>query len=417
MLDCGKGSELNREITMDRRVLMCLAMIACLQSCATAHVPDEHAKENVGAMNNAFAVDLYSRLAADAGNIFFSPTSVQAALAMAAAGAKGETAAEMTKTLHLDATPDAGDKLGAFLRDLNVAGSKGGYELSVANALWGLTGYPFSPAYLSSVEKTYGGHLADVSFTTDPEGSRKTINDWVADKTHDKITNLLPQGSIVPTTRLVLTNAIYFKGKWDKPFQKAQTHDAEFSIDAGKKVNAPFMYQQGKFRYAEDSDAQVLELPYGRDELSMRIILPKAADQLSEIEHKLTTSGLGDLTAQLQTEDVKVWLPRFKIETGYRLDHVLPSMGMKLAFDSGSADFGGMTSASHLFISAVVHKAYVQTDEEGTEAAGATGLTMGATAVMARHEPKVFRADHPFVFQIVHQQTGAILFMGRLATP
>ena len=396
---------------------MCLAIIASLQCRARAAVAADHAKEKVGAMNNAFAIDLYSRLSADAGNVFFSPTSAQTALAMAAAGARGQTAAEMNKTLHLEDMPDAGDKLGAFLRDLNAAGSKGGYELSVANALWGLTDFPFSPAYLNSVEKTYGGHLADLSFTTDPEGSRKTINDWVAEKTHDKITNLMPPGSIVPTTRLVLTNAIYFKGKWDKPFQKAQTRNGEFATSATQKVNVPLMYQQAKFRYAEDADAQMLELPYGRDELSMRIILPKAADQLSAVEHKLTTSGLGDLSDRLGTEDVKVWLPRFKIETGYRLDRVLPPMGMKLAFEPGGADFGGMTSASHLFISAVVHKAYVQTDEEGTEATGATGLTMGATAVMARHEPKVFRADHAFLFEIVHQQSGAILFMGRLAAP
>jgi serpin B len=407
----------NRETTMNRCVLRCLAMTALLLLGAAARGSIERAKENVGAMNNAFATDLYSRLSADPGNLFFSPTSVQAALAMAAAGAKGETAAEMTKTLHLDGTPEAGDKLGAFLRDLNAAGSKGGYELSVANALWGLTGYPFSPGYLNSVEKTYGGHLADLSFTSDPEGSRKTINDWVAEKTHDKIKNLMPQGSIVPTTRLVITNAIYFKGKWDKPFPKAATQDAEFAVSPTKKVNVPLMYQQAKLRYAEDADAQMVELPYGRDQLSMRIILPKAADQLSAIEHKLTTSGLGDLTDRLATEDVRVWLPRFKIESGYSLEDVLASMGMKLAFNPGSADFGGMTSASHLFISAVVHKAYVQTDEEGTEAAGATGLAMGATAIMARHEPKVFRADHPFVFEIVHQQTGAILFMGRLAAP
>jgi serpin B len=406
-----------REITMNRRDFICLAIIASLQSRARANVPAERAKENVGAMNNAFAIDLYSRLSADSGNLFFSPTSVQTALAMAAAGARGQTAAEMSKTLHLDATPDAGDKLGAFLRDLNVAGSKGGYELSVANALWGLTGYPFSPAYLSSVEKTYGGHLADLSFTSDPEGSRKTINDWVADKTHDKITNLLPPGSIVPTTRLVLTNAIYFKGKWDKPFQKARTHDAEFSTSATKKVNAPFMYQQAKFKYAEDSEAQVLELPYGQGRLAMRIYLPKSADQLQAVEKGLTTSHLAELTDQLKSEDVRVWLPRFKVETEYRLEEVLPGMGMKLAFQPGRADFSGMTSASNFFISAVIHKAYVQTDEEGTEAAAATGVGMRATAVMARHEPKIFRADHPFVFQIADQQSGAILFMGRLAAP
>lgn len=239
----------------------------------------------------------------------------------------------------------------------------------------------------------------------------------MAEKTHDKIKDLLPPGSIVPTTRLVLTNAIYFKGKWDQPFQKAQTHDAEFAVNPGRKITAPFMYQQAKFRYAEDDEVQVLELPYGHGELSMRILLPKAADQLAGVENGLTTSHFADLSAHLQREDVQVSLPRFKVESEYRLEDVLPAMGMKLAFEPGRADFGAMTSASNFFIGIVIHKAYVQTDEEGTEAAAATGVGMRATAVQAHRQPKVFRADHPFVFTIVHQQSGAILFMGRLNAP
>ena len=222
------------------------------------------AEDKVGQMNNAFAADLYAQLAAKDGNLFFSPTSIQTALAMTWAGARGQTAQEMGATLHLDANADVHNQMGGFLGRLNADGQKGGYELSVANALWGLKGYPFMPDYLALVKKSYNGNLSDLDFIRDTEGSRKTINDWVANETRDKIQNLLPQGSIDPLTRLVLTNAIYFKGKWDLPFKKEATKDNDFTLADGQKVKAPFMYQQKRFRYAEDDQVQVLELPYAR---------------------------------------------------------------------------------------------------------------------------------------------------------
>lgn len=393
-----------------------LLMVGLWNVTAAAMVVKEPGDKKVADMNNAFALDLYSRLAADDGNLFFSPTSVQTALAMTWAGARGATADQMAATLHLDADPQAGQKLGAFLKTLNDDGRKGGYELSVANALWGLTNYPFMPAYLDCVQKTYGGHLAELNFSTDPEGSRKIINDWVASQTHDKIKDLMSSGSVTPVTRLVLTNAIYFKGKWDLPFRKEQTQEAEFDA-AGRKINVPFMFQHHKFRYGEDAEVQVLDLPYGDGQLAMRILLPKSRDGIRAFEQGLTAQRFAEPSAKMAQEEVQVWLPRFKVETSYKLEEVLPAMGMKLAFDPNSADFGGMSSESRLFISAVIHKAYVQTDEEGTEAAAATGTGMSATAVRVLHPPKVFRADHPFLFEIVHQQSGAILFMGRLAAP
>lgn len=401
-----------------RQLITC--SVAALLGLAFAVRSDGEAadpNQQVGAMNNAFASDLYHQLSDHPGNQFFSPTSVQTALAMTWAGARGETARQMASTLHLDAGPDAGVKLGAFLRSLNQAGSKGGFELSVANALWGLTGYPFNSAYLNGVEKDYGGHLAELDFVHDPDGSRKFINDWVAAQTHDRIKDLLPAGSVVPSTRLVLTNAIYFKGKWERPFDKSQTHDADFLASPDRKVTAPFMYQKGKFGYFENQDLQILELPYGNGDLVMRIFLPRDAGGLAAFEHGLTAARLDDLGGQVRPEDVQVWLPRFKVETEYRLEDVLPAMGMKLAFTPGRADFGGMSTSSSFFISAVIHKAFVQTDEEGTEAAAATGITMRATAVMVHRPPKQFRADHPFVYAIVHRPSGAMLFMGRLANP
>ena len=402
---------------MNQMVAACLLTVGLWNLTAAAMVVKEPGDKKVAEMNNAFALDLYSRLVADDGNLFLSPNSIQTALAMTWAGARGATADQMATTLHLDADAQAGQKLGAFLRALNDDGRKGGYELSVANALWGLTNYPFTPAYLDCVQKTYGGHLAELNFANDPEGSRKIINDWVASQTHDKIKDLMSSGSVTPMTRLVLTNAIYFKGKWDLPFRKEQTQDAEFRAAAGRKITAPFMFQHAKFRYGEDADVQALELPYGHGDLAMRIILPKSADDIHALERGLSAQRLDDLAAKMTQEDVQVWVPRFKVETSYKLEEVLPAMGMKLAFDPNSADFGGMTSASRLFISAVIHKAYVQTDEEGTEAAAATGIGMRSTAVRVLRPPKVFRADHPFVFEIIHQQSGAILFMGRLAAP
>ena len=376
------------------------------------------AEDKVGQLNNAFAADLYAQLAAKDGNLFFSPTSIQTALAMTWAGARGQTAQEMAATLYLDANADIHNQMGGFLGRLNADGQKGGYELSVANALWGLKGYPFMPDYLALVKKSYNGNLSDLDFIRDTEGSRKTINDWVAKETRDKIKDLLSQGSITPDTRLVLTNAIYFKGKWDLPFKKEGTIDNDFTLANGQKVKAPFMYQQKHFRYAEDEQMQVLELPYGKNDLAMRIFLPKKDDGLAAFEKSLTAQRLADLTGKLRSEDAKVWLPRFTMESQFSLTDVLKAMGMKLAFDPDRADFKGMTSAEQVFLSAVIHKAFVKVDEEGTEAAAATAVIMAPTAMpMERPRPKEFNANHPFMFEIVHQKSAATLFMGRVTRP
>lgn len=412
-----RQSQVRRVITMRRIIAAALVSLGICSANAIANIPED-ANQKVGAMNNAFALDLYGHLADKQGNLLFSPTSIQTALAMTWAGARGQTAEQMARTLHLDQTPHAGEQLGSLLRDLNSGGAKSGYELSVANALWGLKAYPFLPAYLDTVEKNYGGHLAELDFTADPEGSRQAINQWVANQTRDKIQDLMPQGSITPATRLVLTNAIYMKGKWQQPFEHSQTHDADFFQSPSRKVTAPFMFQFSHFRYAEDADVQVLELPYGTGELAMRIFLPRRSDQLTALEHSLADSRFAELSGKLQRQEVRVWLPKFKTEASYHLEDVLPGMGIKLAFEPHQADFTGMTSQSQFFINTVIHKAYINTDEEGTEAAAATGVGMRATAIMAHPpEPKQFRADHPFVFAIVHQPSGAILFLGRLMSP
>jgi serpin B len=385
-------------------------------AAAIAGSPPETSGEKVGQMNNAFAMDLYAQLSTNKGNVFFSPTSVQVALAMTWAGARGKTAEEMAKTLHLDNNAAAGE-MGRFLKGLNADGKKGRYELAVANAIWGAKGYPFLPAYLATVEKDYNGHLSDLDFADAPEPSRKIINDWVAGQTHDRIKDLIPSGAIDQGTRLVLTNAIYFKGKWDLPFDARRIQSGDFTTSGGEKVKVELMSQQKHFEYAEDEHMQVLELPYGNGDLAMQVLLPKKADGLGAFEKELTPGRITGLADKLIQQDVKVWLPRFKIESGFGLADVLKAMGMRRAFSSSEADFSGMSSAERLMITAVIHKAFVNVDEAGTEAAAATGVVMGPTGVRRQEPPKIFRADHPFVFTIVHKKSGAILFMGRLATP
>jgi serpin B len=322
----------------------------------------------------------------------------------------------MARVLHLDPSDKAGVSLGGFLMALNDAGRTGGFELAVANALWGAKGYPFRPDYLAMVDKNFHGHLAELNFEVNPEGARKTINDWVAAQTHDRIKNLLPSGTIDPGTRLVLTNAIYFKGKWDLPFEARRTREDDFTSADGSKSKAAFMFQNAHFRYAEDDQVQVLELPYGKDALAMRIYLPKETDGLASFEKQMTAQKLADLGARLTSQDVDVWLPRFTMESEFSLADALKAMGMHAAFVPQQADFKGMTTAEQLYISAVIHKAFVKVDEEGTEAAAATAVVMRPMGVLRKPQPRQFRANHPFVFEIVDQKSAATLFMGRLAT-
>lgn len=375
----------------------------------------ENLDEQVGRRNNAFAVDLYARLARDnEKNVFFSPTSVQTALAMVWAGARGATAQEMARTLRLQNDPSSTKALSEFLRGLNGRGTQRGYELSVANALWGLKGYLFLPAYLHTVETEYGGHLSELDFENATEAARQTINAWVAAQTHDKIKELLE--SLDPGTRLVLTNALYFKSAWQLPFDKKATADAAFTTANGQKATAPFMHQTAVFAYAEDDAVQMLELRYGEGDLAMRIFLPKSTDGLPSFEKGLTARRLNDLADHSKLDEVNASLPRFNLETRYELERELPLMGMRLAF-SPQADFSGMSSAGHLVVSAVIHKAFAQVDEEGTEAAAATAITMLGSSGETHYERKAFRADHPFLFAIVHRPSGAMLFMGRLENP
>jgi serpin B len=375
----------------------------------------------IGPANNAFAIELYEKLAAgERGNLFFSPNGIEAALTMTYAGARGETAAQMAAVLHLPPGSENIHKdFGAFISDLNGAGSeKGkerGYELSVANALWGQTGFHFLPGFVSVLRSDYGAGLEEVDFEHDPEGARRAINAWAGKQTHDKITDLVGPGALRPLTALVLANAIYFKGTWSAPFEKSATRDEAFHLSANVEKQAPMMRRMGEYGYLEGGDFQALEIEYAGGRLSMIILLPRRADGLGRLEKELTASSLSDWFGKLDEKEVAVSIPKFRMTEAFELGPTLESMGMPEAFDPGGADFSGMTGRKDLSISNVIHKAFVAVDEEGTEAAAATAVNVMGMAVM---QPQtVFRADHPFLFFIQDKESGAILFMGRVMEP
>jgi len=379
--------------------------------------------DSVVAGNNSFAFDLYRQLKAGSGNFFFSPYSISSALAMTYAGARGETARQMADVLHFTLAPERlhpafSDLTGLFNTGAGGTSGGGAYQLSVANALWGQIGYEFLPEFLLITNKYYGAGFKEVDYTEDEnrEKARQTINEWVEGKTNGKIKDLIQPSDLSALTRLVLTNAIYFKGKWETPFQPESTKSMPFYLATGQKVDVPMMYQAGKFNYAENDQVQILEMPYAGGDLSMVVLLPKPECGLGKLEAALSTELVRSWLSRLSKQKVEVYLPRFKVEKRFLLNKQLKDLGMVDAFDQDLADFSGMAPVRELYISTVIHKAFVEVNEEGTEAAAATAVVMSGKGLLS-DEPHVFRADRPFVFLIRDLRSGCILFMGRLADP
>jgi serpin B len=368
---------------------------------------------------NEFATDLYGRLRAEkAGNLFFSPYSVSVALAMTYAGAKGQTEAQMAKVLRFPFPQaklhPAFSGLQNHQKPLMFDGEPQPFQLRVVNRLWGQKDFHFLTTFLNVTRENYGAEMGLVDFNQ-AEQARKTINSWIEDETEQKIQDLLPPGILNADSRLVLTNAIYFKARWEDEFNKRATKDAPFHLSGRQQVMVPTMQRQDRLRYGESDDVQVLELPYvGYQGVSMLILLPKKIDGLTDLEKALTS---GKWAVGLTSRRVNVHLPKFTMTSEFDLTAMLSSMGMSLAF-SDDADFSGMSTQEPLAISAVIHKAFVDVNEEGTEAAAATAVGMRLGAAMPRpEEPVEFRADHPFVFLIRDDRTGAVLFLGRVANP
>jgi len=366
--------------------------------------------------NNAFALDLYGRLREQKGNLFFSPESISTAFAMADAGARGETAAEMARVFHFTLPPERlHPAMGALLAGMNA--THPGYELSVADALWAQQDAPFLSGYLEQMKSDYGAGLRRVDFRTQPEAVRGTINQWVEQQTKNRIQNLIGPGVLTSATRLVLTNAIYFKGKWQEPFEKSQTQDGEFHVSGAPAVTVPLMHRTGGYRYYDGGTFQELEMPYEGDELAMVVLLPKERDGLPALEQQFTKDSAEGWVQKLEpAERVILTLPRFTMTQQFELSDTLAAMGMPEAF-SNAADFSGMTGKPEFQISAAIHKAFVDVNEEGTEAAAATAIGMRAAAMRMPPPPIVFQADHPFLFMIRNTKTGGILFLGRVENP
>lgn len=387
-------------------------------SSTTPLAVDSPPAQKVVTGNKEFAIDLYKKLKKPGNNLIFSPYSVSSALAMTYAGARGKTAKQMAQTLHLTLPSENLHPAFAELQaHLNAEQQKDGVKLSIANSLWPQKHYPFLPDYLALCQKYYDTSITPLDYKEHTEAARKTINDWVADKTNQKILDLIAPGMLDSTTRLVLVDAIYFNGKWAQPFDPQNTHVDNFHLSMEKIARVPMMGESGDFAYAEYPDFQIVALPYEGGHLSMVILLPRDVDGLANLETKLTTKNLTSWLADLKNREVIVVLPRFKTISEFSLGETLKALGMKDAFNYDLADFSGMDGKRHyLFIGAVIHKAFVKVGEKGTEAAAATAVGMG-TGGGPPATASLFDADRPFLFLIRDNQTGSILFMGRVTDP
>ena len=348
---------------------------------ARVAAPDVLASEldELVAGNDVFAFDLYQVLQAKYGNLFFSPYSISTALAMTYAGARTETEKQMAETLKFTLPQD---KLhsGFNALDLRLANEGGadGFTLRIANSLWGQDGYPFLGEFLDVLAANYGAGLRLMDFVTDPEPARITINDWVSDQTEEKIKDLIPQGAIDSSTRLVLANAIYFYADWLYQFDPNFTHDAPFTLLDGEEITAPMMSQLNRFLHAQGEDYQAVEMAYVGDSAAMTIIIPDSGE-FADFEAALSAAQIEDIIADMEYKQVDLSLPKFTYESDFSLAQTLIDMGMPDAF--GNADFSGMDGTRNLFISDVFHKAFVAVDEEGTEAAAATAVVIAESAM------------------------------------
>jgi serpin B len=370
--------------------------------------------------NNAFAFDLYQVLKGEKSNLFYSPYSISAALAMTYAGARGDTEKDMAKALHFDLSQDrlhpAFNSLDLQLeqRGKGAEGMDGeGFQLNIVNAIWGQKDYRFLDEFLDVLAQNYGAGLRIVDFINETEQSRLTINQWVSDQTEQKIEDLIPKGIINQLTRLVLTNAIYFNAAWEHKFQEGATSDGPFHLLDGSDVTVKMMHQTEPFGYAESNGCQAIELPYDGRELSMVILLPEAGG-FDTFEDRLFIESIAPVLDSLEVQRVALTMPRFEYESSFGLKDALTTLGISVAFTS-EADLSGMNGKHDLFIQDVVHKAFVAVDESGTEAAAATAVVVGLTAIPA--EPVTMTIDRPFIFFIRDIQTGSIIFIGRVINP
>lgn len=371
--------------------------------------------------NNVFALDLYQSLRSEEGNLIYSPYSISLALAMTYAGARGDTEAQMAQTLQFLPQQKSHPALNAL--DLELAKrsepqSKDAIplQLRIANAVWAEQTFPFLQVYLDLIAQNYGAGIQLADFMNQHEAVRKEVNDWVSNETNDKIQDLIPEGVLDPSTKMVLVNAIYFKADWLAQFDPNDTHDAPFHLLDGSDVQVKMMSQNlFGIPYVQGEGYQAVELPYAGEAAAMDIILPDEG-KFSDFESTLDSQKLSEILSNMQPSgSLELGLPKFNFTKDFDLKELLTSMGMPDAFDPDRADFSGMTGGKDLYIDTVLHKAFVAVDEKGTEAAAATAVIMAPTSAML--SDVTLTIDRPFIFVIRDLPSGQILFIGRVLNP
>ncbi len=367
--------------------------------------------------NNYFAFDIFNKInTGEEKNIVISPFSISTAMAMTYAGARGETAREMAMTLAFHPEQDVfHPEFSAWLNAIEEKGRKNN-SLLVANSLWPHEGYHFRDEYFQLLRNYYRTGFYEVDYTGDREAIRNRINKWVANRTNNLIKDLIKPGVLIEDTRLVLVNAIYFLEQWQIAFDPDATHDNIFYTSDGQEVTTPLMFMRDRFRYTENDDFQAIELQYKGGDFSMVIMLPTEGNSLSNLTENLDPSSFNRINQEMMFEDVEVYLPSFQIRSGFDLERTLIAMGMPLAF-SNRADFGGMTTANDLKIDKVIHQAFIDVKEEGTEAAASTAVVMIRKSAVINDDKTIFRADRPFVYFIKENQGNSIIFMGKVGDP
>jgi serpin B len=365
--------------------------------------------------NNRFMVKAYKILSEKDENIFISPYSISSALAMTYAGSSGKTEKEMGTALEFSANnTNFHENFGISTRSINSIGEKGEIQLTVANSLWMADGYKFTDEFLRINKTFYQTEMTNLNFA-ESEKSRKTINDWVAEKTKDKIKDLIPEGILDALTKLVLTNAVYFKAEWSEQFKKHNTQESVFYTYGGE-TRTEMMNLKNRFKYMQNSELQFIEIPYKGGDASMFVLLPKNKDGLKAIEKKLTSDDLDKYVSELKSTEVNLFFPKYKMSLSYELRDLMRKLGMKEAF-SKSADFSKMNGNKDLYISAIIHKTFIAVDEQGTEAAAATAVVMRMKSMPPQDDFATFKADHPFFYFIKERSSGTILFAGRVTDP
>jgi serpin B len=373
--------------------------------------------DNLAESNNLFAIDLFKQIQTKSENLICSPYSIGTVLAMIYTGSGGRTATEMSQVLYFPA-PELLDPAESGMKDHILAtDTMPGTDMRLANAIWAQEDFKFSPAYLTRIERFYDAplNLMDFINASNREKSRIEINRWVEEKTNDRIRNLIQPGILDASTRMVLTNAIYFNGSWMFPFEKRSTSQALFHVSNQESIQTDFMHQTNSFPYYEDEEIQAISLPYKNGQISLMVILPRSTEGWKLISQVLNQDRISVVQSAMQTSEVQLMLPKFKSELQLNLMRELTMMGMGTVFNR-DADLSGMTGERNLYVDEVIHKAFIDVNEEGTEAAAATAGIIGLKSSM-RGDPVSFIADHPFIYFLLDRETGCMIFIGRFARP